>query len=188
MPTVKKSTCERYDLRTGRPSEWAIILLAEAGGILSIQSDYGDWNHHWPHHGRPSFKHLLIELDNSRDYLIGKLGGHQTDFDFDESVKRLRRKIGELYKNKRRIHYRSRVEVFDLERAKDALAAVEDLDHTGSADDFARQVYDNSAIVGLETDEYCEIIVKRDSRSLLMFLERLWPLFVAELRREVATN
>ena len=59
-PSVQKSVCERYDVRDGNHG-WAIIMVDERGGVLQINSDFGNWSYNWPHHGRESFKHFLVE-------------------------------------------------------------------------------------------------------------------------------
>lgn len=70
----KKSHSERYDFtRIAGKSTWAIITIDENGGLLSIQSDYGDWSFAWPRHGRESFKHFLIEMGKDEDYFIKKV-------------------------------------------------------------------------------------------------------------------
>lgn len=180
--TVRTSTCERYDVRAGYG--WAVILLAEAGGVLSILSDYGRWGYCWPQHGRATFKHFLLEMDGSRDYLIRKLGGAETDFDFDASVRQLKVALGHAYRDRRRVYYAGgRSEVFDLAKCRAALRQVDELEDTRSADDFARQVWDRGGLGVIE--DFDGIIVKRDSGELCGFLERLWPHFVGQLRREV---
>jgi hypothetical protein len=175
--TVVRSACERYFVRTGRPCEWAVILLSEQGGVLSILSDWGSWSHFWPNHGDPSFKHFLlrVESNGSRDYLIRKLRGHRTDFDFDASVKALRRACGAAYRDRE----------INKERCRDAIAEIENLEHTASADDFARQVLDSGEFGFIGFEEMSEVVVKRDSGALLGFLDRLWPAFIARLRLEV---
>jgi hypothetical protein len=184
--TVTRSTCERYDVRV-RHRGWAVIMLSEAGGVLSIQSDYGTWGHCWPCHGRPSFKHFLVECDRDRGYLVRKFGGSRKDFDFAASVKNLRRAVGQAYRDRRTIYYASgRRELFDLAKCRELLAEVDAIEDTDSADDFARQAW--SMPGGSVVEDYSDIIVKRDSAALVHFLERLWPAFIAELRRELATG
>lgn len=178
-PTVRRGAAERYFLRTDRPFEWAVILVADEGGLLSIVSDWGSWSHYWPNHGDPSFKHFLVRMGTGHpDYLICKLGGSKKDFDFDASVRKLKLATGRAYRDKR----------ISKERCQDAIAEVENLEHTGSADDFARQLMDSGEFGFLDFEELSAATVKRDSGALLGFLERLWPLFVGQLRAELAAD
>lgn len=88
---VTKAVCERYDVWVGR-SAWAVIMLDERGGVLSIQSDFGSYGHAWPSHGRQSFKHFLTEL-NDAHYLVGKLAPSREEFDGPGTIEGFRRAI-----------------------------------------------------------------------------------------------
>lgn len=185
--SVRKKACERYDVMPGGGYGWAIFLLSESGGVLSVLSDYGNWGYCWPNHGRQSFKHFLIEVDGSRDYIIDKFRGKRTDFDFDASVKLLRKKIGEAYRDKRTLHYAGgRTKTFDKKMCKEAIDGIKWLDDTRSSDDFGRQLYERTEFGFLDPTDIGDLCVKRDNGRLCEFLRLLWPPFIGELKREVA--
>jgi hypothetical protein len=71
--SFKKSTCERYDIRLKDEYGWAIITIDENGGLFNAQSDYGSYSYSWPHHGRKSFKHFILELAKDKSYFLGKV-------------------------------------------------------------------------------------------------------------------
>jgi hypothetical protein len=180
LTTCIKSTCERYDLRHrpegSRCNEWGIFFVSEAGGVLSILSDYGNWSYAWPHHGRTSFKHFLVELGRDTDYLIGKLSGAKTVFNADKSkqlifeIIRERRRDGALTKEKAREAY-------------DELESVA-ADCSGSEDLFLERLM--TTIPWLY--EYCcdGLTVREHDSGIVSFVKRVWPLFVAEIQKELA--
>ncbi len=175
---------ERYDVRVA--SDWAVVLLSEPHGVLSILSNYGNWSHWWPSHGDPSLKHFLLRMGPNDDYLARKFRVDRSDFDFDAACVRLKQAIGRAYAGKRRLYYAGgRAEVFDLEKCRAALDGVKYLDHTRSADDFARQVYERPEFSVIDTEQYEGIINRATCGQFLEFMARLWPPFLAELRREL---
>lgn len=105
--TFKKSTCERYDIRAKNNWGWAIITIDENGGLFNAQSDYGNYSYSWPHHGRKSFKHFILELVEDKSYFLGKVADdnyyyqNETEEDFKREVLRAR-KEHELDENEAR--------------------------------------------------------------------------------------
>ncbi len=182
--TRHAGTTDRYDVRRGL--DWAVVLLSEPAGVLSILSSHGNWSHFWPDHGDPSLRHFLLRMGCNADYLARKFRVDKAHFDCDEAVANLKRIIGRAYAEKRRLHFAGgRTEVFDKERCRRALEGVKYLDHTSSADDFGRQVYERPEFAGIDTDEYSTILARRTCPAFLEFLERLWRPFLEELRKEV---
>lgn len=86
----KKSTCERYGIWWSRCG-WAVITIDENGGF-NCQSDYGNYSYCWPHHGRESFKHFLIEVAKDPSYLLSKVSS-RSYFNFDQSLKAWEKKL-----------------------------------------------------------------------------------------------
>lgn len=105
--TFKKSTCERYDIRLKDGWGWAIVTIDENGGLFNAQSDYGNYSYSWPHHGRKSFKHFILELVEDKSYFLGKVADDNyyyqdaTEIDFKKEVLRARKEY-ELDENEAR--------------------------------------------------------------------------------------
>src|SRR5436309_2433761 len=100
--SVHKTVCERYVVRDGK-SGWAVIMLDERGGMVSIQSDYGNYGYRWPYHGTKSFKLFLTQIDNH--YLVRKLTmdmANREEFDSDATLKRFEKRAKEVILEKRR--------------------------------------------------------------------------------------
>jgi len=176
-PTVKRSVCERYDVRTGKNSEWAIIMLDERGGILQICSDFGNWSYNWPYHGRESFKHFIVELGRDTDYLTRKLAGEPDRYLPDETVRGCRDEI--LRQRKER-----EIEKAVARKAWDYLDGTDDLDTEAQ---LIEAVYDSPALTKVFGEEPWESIsFKKDYRTgIRQFIERLWPVFVEAIRKEI---
>lgn len=84
--TFSKSTCEKYAIRWGSYG-WAVFTIDEASGLFNCQSDYGDYSHMWPNHGRKSFKHFILEITKDTSYLLKKVS-KRDEFDYEETLKR----------------------------------------------------------------------------------------------------
>lgn len=177
-PSVKKSTCERYDVRSGHGHDWAVIMLDPRGGVLQINSDYGNWSYCWPHHGRESFKHFLVELGRDTDYFMGKLGGLPKHYRADDTLQLCLREV---------CAQRRRGEI-TKEVARGAYEVIQNSDN-GSFDELIRDVdFDSySRKVFPEPWESLPRVVTHDP-GLLMFVERIWPVFVAAIREELQTE
>ena len=53
--------------------DWAVIVLDTERGFLGIASDRGNYAFMWSHTGEDDFRSFLIGLEDSPDYLLGKL-------------------------------------------------------------------------------------------------------------------
>lgn len=58
------------------------------------------------------------------------------------------------------------------------------LDHTDSAVDFGRMVYERLNLPA-DSEELCDCVVRTPPRSLTVFLKKLWPIFIEEIKKEV---
>jgi len=130
--TFKKSTCERYDLRW-KNNGWATFTIDENGGLFNCQSDFGDYNYSWPKHGRESFKHFLIEITRSPEYLLGKVAKEDC-FDLDKALKQWKPRIIEMRKDRE----------ITADQAREAWDFIEGLDNSSSVDYLQSEIYSNS--------------------------------------------
>jgi hypothetical protein len=88
---VKKSLVQKFLLKKNDKIEgswWAVFYVDS--GLLSIQSDYGDYSYRWSSYGE-SFKDFLLSIDGH--YLMTKLSGGSREFMFDETIKRIKKDI-----------------------------------------------------------------------------------------------
>lgn len=173
--TFKKSTCERYDLRW-KHNGWATFTIDENGGIFSVQSDFGNYNYAWPKNGRESFKHFLIEITRSPDYVLGKIS-KEDYFDPDKAEKKWKAKIIELRKDRE----------CTKEQARDAWEfLVNDLNVDGSVDYLQSEIYGNSAIAALSEEPWYEFEIDLDyPRMAVRFVNEVMPMFADILRKEI---
>lgn len=172
MAKFTKGPAECYHIRTDNGWSWA-TLIARDNGQVFIASDYGNWFYWWSHHGCPSIKHFLIDI--GEDYLRGKLGGIPRHFNQERVVTMMLQSIVERRREGR----------LEKEKAREAWAALKErIDCYGSAEAFGQAVFDNDALDGLFDYEDLRGGMEHEP-GLIQFTERLWPLFVAELRREL---
>lgn len=182
--SVVKHSAERYDiqrrLENSQYHDWAIILISERGGVVSIQSDYGEWGHCWPSHGSPSLKHFLCRPDLHQEYLLRKFAKQKTHFNCEATVMRLKQDILEQRREDRR--------GMSKEKARRLFDAIDvaQADWSQNADLFAAHLLwgrDSRYFWDHVSDGLCVLEYDPQCKT---FLERLWPLFVEELRRELS--
>lgn len=185
--TITKSTMERYAIRVGH--EWATICVREFissvptsdrdpyfGGEILINSSFGSWANTWGACGR-RFKKFLTEVEF--DYTFGKfMGTRLRVFDGEGSVKQLRQRL---------LDARRHDEV-SKEVARDCWDAIEDkegeLEDSGNS--FVDGVFDIRR--DLKPDLFPEpwnLITQRYDHQAEGFWREIWPVFKAELQREL---
>lgn len=197
MP-VTKTMRECYEVREDKPhGEWANITLhcwdrtANRGtkhegryycGEITIQSSFGTWGHIWTACANP-FKKFLQDIEF--DYAFGKFMGSKLEqFSGEVSMRAMRERIIENRK------YAS-LSKADARGLWDALSDRED-EATCSESDWVRTLQDVAE--GLRRDrlpiaaeflsEPWDYIQTEPKPCAVNFWRRLWPLFIAELRRE----
>ena len=184
-PTIKWTVCDRCDVRDGH--DWAIIMIDDKG-MLSIQSDYGNYAYYWGSPGK-DFKTFLTELDN--DYLMGKLG-RRDHFNGPETVKRLRVEFIKQLRDRHSLkwkydekHLSSRSVRFK-EWVRDAWEEIARLDDGGSSDAFYHSFTEASTLCEA-VDIYGGIdAVMEFEPSLMNFVNKLWPIFTSHLKEQIA--
>lgn len=127
-------------------------------------SSYGVYGHHWSDMGCPLVKFVA---GAGNDYLLSKIA--RRVFDKDRFKKWLSREI-----------FTARV---DREAKSRAAAQLRSLceDHDGEA--LAVLAFEDPAIAECEP-EWCDADTRDWDPQAVMFVEKMWPKFVAELRRQ----
>lgn len=171
----KKSTCERYDIRFGSYG-WAIFTIDENGGLFHCQSDYGDYSYLWPKHGRKSFKHFLIEITRSTDYLLGKIS-RETHFDFDKCLRLWKKEIIKMRKE----------EEYSKEELREAWDFIENIDSGMPCECVQNELYDSREISKICGGEpwYVFETDKDYPPSAVVFAKEVMPIFAEILKNEI---
>lgn len=172
--TFKKSTCERYDLRF-REFGWAIFTIDENGGVFNCQSDFGDYSHCWPNHGRKTFKHFLIEINRSPDYLLGKIS-EENYFYFDKSLEDWKNGI---------ISRRKELEC-TKEEAREAWNFINDIDSSMPYQLLQNELYGSSELKALCSEPWYVFETELDyPPHAKRFVNEIMPMFAEILKAEI---
>ncbi|SFM09643.1 hypothetical protein [Pelosinus propionicus] len=171
--TVKKSVCERYDLRFG-DFGWATFTIDENGGLFNCQSDYGDYSYSWPRHGRKTFKHFLIEITRDYHYLLNKISD-TTYFNFDKTISEWKKLIIEWRKDNG----------INKKQAREAFDDIVNIDD-GSADYVYMQLTESDMIREICPDAW-EVFdcVKEFPAAAMAFATEVMPMFSEILKQEI---
>lgn len=89
--SVTKSTSEKYDFRFS-PSGYAIVYIDEAAGLISMQTDWGDYSRGWHRNGRgtETLKEFLATCDSG--YLLNKFCSRD-HFDMDKTRSEMKKLV-----------------------------------------------------------------------------------------------
>lgn len=168
----RKTGSEMFTASFANRSGWAILVLDEDTGFVSIQSDYGNWDFIWPPacHGRRSLKHFLCEADYP--YLAGKFfhGRGEEEFDFHGTVDKIKRDI---------IDARRGGEVGN-ENAREVYDEVDEMEECGEDTFYANMSRDLSIVLG---DEPWHSFVHRKKPEYLWLVHGILPALIGELRK-----
>lgn len=175
MNVRKTLNAERYDIHLGR-NGWAIIVIDEMSGFFATVSDYGNWSHVWPHHGRESFKHFLVEISKDPDYFMKKVAGGRREWDEEATHKRVR---GDLLRHRREGNC-TKKEARTLWK-KILFMEDEGFDKQG----YANQLYEDGIADNLYSDGEIPIVNTFPS-DLKQFSKLVYPIFVDTLRKELS--
>lgn len=179
--TVKKSVCERYDLKFG-DFGWAIITIDENGGLFNSQSDYGSYSYSWPRHGRKSFKHFLIEISRDSSYFLGKVSSDRDYFDFDRNLSMWKKEIIKQRKNG------TWTDELSKEDARYIWDFIIDIDGSMPYQNIQSEIYGNSLISKICGGEpwYVFETITDYPPSAVAFAKEVMPIFADILRKELA--
>ena len=182
--SCKKSSSERYDIRIPGKSDWAIVTISEAGGILSITSDYGDYSYNWPHRGGQPFKEFLLDIDT--DYLLNKISSRsfllvkETKEAWLKEIIQARKEDGiSEYRYDNLDRRRRTKKLRDL--AREAYNDIKGW-HGTRMDEAIQFLHSSQAVAKII--EFPDFQTDWDPQAR-MFVERLWGLFIDVIRKEV---
>lgn len=169
----EKSICEKYVIHLDHLQGWAIIFLDKT--TVSIHSDYGNWSYSWTNHGCESLKRFLVQTE--LDYLGNKFCNGKTESDYKDSIKRIRQDV---------IQYRKE-EYITKEEARDALDHLknDDLELYSTNDDLFLTTLLQEKVFYKIYEESGFPITKKLPRQFEMFYERIWKVFIEELKKEL---
>lgn len=169
--TMKASVSEKYDFRFS-PNGYAILYIDELAGLISMQTDWGNFSFGWSRAGRGpvSLKRFLVCCDSS--YLINKFC-KRTYFDIEQSKAELR-KIMET-------------ECLSDQEKRDCHDELEDF-HADNIDQMYFSIADSCPTL-------FKLVMKEDLYGLpasmdyvpceRSFFEEIWPMIRAELKKVV---
>lgn len=153
-----------YEIKPGR-SGWARIWITD-DGCITIMSDWGNYGY-WFGDPAMEFRAFLLGCDN--DYLGRKFSAGETELDADATARGIKERI---------LHSRR------YGSWSKALARVEWqlVKSTYFDDEHARQWWYEHTELSDASDALCY----RTPRKVQFFLKNVWPLFVGQLRAELA--
>lgn len=156
-----------YQVRVPKRSAWARIWITEDGCITTI-SDHGNYGYWF---GAPGceFRRFLIGCND--DYLSNKFSAGRREVDARATVRRVKEKIC-------RLRLQDRL-------SREEAAAEWELQRATSWQDAHDQVhwYSNTKL-----DDAAGVLVHRYPIQVTMFFKVLWPLFIEQLKAELAAE
>jgi len=190
--SIKRTTSDRYDINVGK-SGWATIIVGTDGQIL-VQSDWGNWAHWWNCHGCKTIKHFLTGIDTQ--YLIGKFGGRKSHFNYEKTIAGMKKEIIHLrrdgtiqniYDKYEKVPYSSLYCKSIKEFVRTAWDSIDSL-NTCSVDSFMSDLMNTTPLSMIfEHPDSISIVMEPDP-GLINFTEKVWPVFINELRDEIGYN
>ena len=156
---------------------WGKFVIDESG-YFSCVSDYGNYAFQWPNAGgNTDFREFLCSL--SADYLSGKLGNGERQFKASSTEAKIRQRILEIRRsNKPHDEFG-----FGLDKEQ-AREAYDDLENCSSEYEFTKFIEEHWTAFS----DNSEILTYGESWDMKNFCEKLYPLFVQELKKEMAAE
>lgn len=170
--TLSKSLVVCYKIRTADGYTWADITLDTEGdnGRISIASDYGDWQRYWEAAG--PFKPFLTRLN--MNYAAEKFGeGHWLDI--DATLKTFRKDIRE---------YKKEDKAWRTGNAAKLLECVKLLEDDRQLEFMDALHHDCTRLVDFYN--FDPPLTHTVSPRFKRFWKELWPIFVKQLKKEIA--
>ena len=169
---LTKTTVECYKIRQQDRFPWANITVdaSESAGRIQIASGYGSWEHYWGACGK-GFKEFLIGLDIH--YTAAKFGEGRW-FDQDATIEVLKKSLKEYDGSKS-----------EKGQMMDEVLSLEDYNKEdyNREDTFVYRAYKCKTLHKLWDSG--PDIKTGISPSFLSFWEKIWPVFIAELKKEL---
>lgn len=189
--TVERKTIDKYTIRDSMHGlSWSIFTLDDEVGDLTVQSDWGNFSYVWGARGKQTLKEFLVSAEPS--YIKDKFsypdnGGKNHVYEKD-SLESLRMDIIRA----RRDHSLSK------EYARAFWKSLSELDFHGDVNrvyhsiDMMQEKLDLSYDLDLYedgpwSDDYDIMgkVVVGCSPQLNVFMERVWPVFIDTLKKEI---
>lgn len=159
-----KTQVDCYYIR-GQHLAWGYFLI-HPNGLLVAHTDYGTYGYRWTAIGDRTIKEFLLRIDTH--YLLGKVA-RDNWVDEDKTKARFLRHVVEWRKERR----------CDKDRARELYDGISERD----GQEMITWALDQPEIYNCDGWE----MIRHDyPPAARMFASELWPLFVAELRKEVA--
>jgi hypothetical protein len=174
MMDKTRSELRRYDIRAiadgngVRVGKWLGTFVVTHDGLLFVRSDYGSYSYWWGSTGTDDFREFLLELDDA--YLLGKISPGD-EYDPEETEKSIKQAIIRLRRDM-------------TLNAKDARTEWEHMDRS----DFSSEVGFSDWGRGTKLSDWYEYANRQTSPRATLFASRVWPLFCAALRAEMAAE
>jgi hypothetical protein len=165
--TIKKSVCDKYTIRLPNLQGWAIIIVDESQGVVSIISDYGNWGYVWSHHGRRTLKQFLTEIDSY--YAWEKFTGSKKIYNHEKTVKTIKQKIQDMEDSQyitKEVGIKLREELDQLE-------------YESNEDTYRSEILTN------QFSDIYELFCYDQDPQFNMFFNLLWKPFVEHIKSEV---
>ncbi len=151
---------------------WGRFFLT-TDGTLGIVSDYGNYGYWWTHPGC-EIRQFLIGCEP--DYIIGKLAGGATEYDAEETGRRIKREILRLRRTRDLSQKGARDEYELLAR------------HDAVSDQRLLFLWYEETRLHEVVEVVSELFVYSKPFQLQGFMKVLWPAFIAKLEEELAAE
>lgn len=179
--TNKRSVAEKYTIYNEKGRYLATIFLDNQVGEISVQSEYGNYAYGWykESRGTDTLKEFLV--DTYKNYVRTKFGydGKNDYFYVDKTISNIKKEILRLRKDKE----------IDKEQALDCWQEIKHMDsHHKTCQELYGQL-DQWAPTTMEliygNSPYDVPWVTGTHPQLVAFMDKVWPLFIAEIREEL---
>lgn len=182
--SVKRAVAEKYTIRNERGSWLATIFLDDQVGEICVQSEYGSYSYGWykSSRGTETLKEFLVTTD--KDYIQNKFGydGKGCHFYSDKTVDRIKEEI---------FRYRRNGEI-NKEEARDCYQEVNDMDSDCQTSSELYSVLvewaPNTMSLIYSNNPFDVPWVTGTHPQLIAFIDRVWPLFITQIKEELREN
>ena len=153
---------------------WAVLQMDDVSGVVSIESDYGNWNYCWPKRGHPGESLYEFFISAGDDYLAEKLwGGNRYEYDVEASLKSIKEEILRARREDSITKGLART-LYDESKYLDDSVGAE-----AFVRDFSSELWD---FLGCGADEF---MVRNTKFDYLVLRDRLLPFLKEHLNRVV---
>ncbi len=160
---------------------WGVFVADDTTGLFAANTSYGSFSHIWPCAHRSQHLHSFL-ADLNRGYFGKKtMGTRAKVYSPERSKKMWCQRI--LEERAQWPETPARTDGMSRDRARELYGYVKRFDWHREPHDVARDLYE-----GLHCDFFgadCEaLIAEEPNPQLVLFWDRLWPLFIEQLQQE----